>query len=325
MTSAVRRLVLVLLATVFHPGHTFAQSYPHKPIRVIDAYPPGGTTDVVARIISPRFAENTGQPWVIDNRPGAQGIIGTEVASKSPADGYTLLMFTASHTIHPSFYRNLPYDFLKAFAPITLTSSTTNMLVVHPAVPARNVKELIVLAKARPGQLNFASAGLGSTNHLAMELFKSMAGVVMTHIPYKGSAPAVSDMIGGHLDLMFVPMPIVLPHVKSGKLRALAVSTAKRAVAMPGIPTVAEAGLPGYEATNAHGVLAPAGTPREIVLKLNAAVVRILNLPDVKERLVGIGAEPVVTTPEQFGEYLRSEIAKWAKVIKDIDMTPQAW
>lgn len=234
-------------------------------------------------------------------------------------------MFTASHTIHPSFYKNLPYDFLKVFAPITLTSSTTNMLVVHPAVPARNVKELIVLAKARPGQLNFASAGLGSTNHLGMELFKSMAAVDMTHIPYKGSAPAVGDMIGGHIDLMFVPMPIVLPHVKSGKLRALAVSTAKRAVAMPGIPTVAEAGLPGYEATNAHGVLAPAGTPREIVIKLNTEIVRILNLTDVRERLFSIGAEPVGNTPEQFGGYLRSEIAKWAKVIKDIGMTPQPW
>lgn len=325
MKSSGFRLLVLLFAMAFHPGHAFAQGYPNKPIRVIDGFPPGGTTDIVARIISPKFAENTGQPWVIDSRPGAQGIIGTEIASKAPADGYTLLMFTANHTIHPSFYKNLPYDFLKAFAPVTLTSSTTNILVVHLSVPAKNVKQLIALAKARPGQLNFASAGLGSTNHLATELFKSMADVHVTHIPYKGSAPAIFDMIGGQIDFMFVPMPIVLPHVKSGKLRPLAVSTAKRAIAMPGIPTVAEAGLPGYEATNAHGVLAPAGTPREVVAKLNTEIVRILNLPDVRERLTSIGAEPVGNTPEQFGEYLRSEIAKWAKVIKDTGMALAPW
>lgn len=268
------RLVFLLLAMAFPLAHAFAQGYPNKPIRVFDAFPPGGTTDVVARIISPRFAESTGQHWVIESRPGAQGIIGTEIASKAPADGYTLLMYTASHTIHPSFYKNLPYDLLKAFA---------------------------------------------------TELFKSMARVDMTHIPYKGSALAIIDMLGGQIDLMFVPMPIVLPHVKSGKLRVLAVSTAKRAAAMPGVPTVAESGLPGYEATNSHGVLALAGTPREVINKLNAEIVRILNLPDVRERLIGIGAEPVGNTPEQFGEYLRSEIAKWAKVIKDIGMTLQPW
>jgi tripartite-type tricarboxylate transporter receptor subunit TctC len=317
--------VVLSLALAAHGGTAGAQAYPAKPIRVIDAYPPGGTTDVVARIVSPRFAESTGQSWLVDSRPGAQGIIGTELASKAPPDGYTLLMFTGSHTIHPSFYRNMPYDFVKAFAPVTLTSATTNTLVVHPGVPARNVKELVALARARPGQLNFASAGLGSTNHLATELLKSMTGISVTHIPYKGSAPAVIDVIGGQVDFVIAPMPVVLQHVKGGKLRALAVSTARRAVALPEVPTIAESGFPGYEATNSVGVLAPAGTPREIVAKLNAEIVRVLNLPEVRERLLGLGAEPVGNTPEQFGEYIRVEIAKWGKVVKQTGMAVQPW
>ncbi|HKA46056.1 MAG TPA: tripartite tricarboxylate transporter substrate binding protein [Burkholderiales bacterium] len=316
---------VLLLVVAVQECPAWAQGYPSRTIRVIDAYPPGGTTDVVARIISPRFAESTGQSWVIDSRPGAQGIIGTDLAAKAPADGYTLLMFTASHTIHPSFYRNLPYDFVRAFAPVTLTSGTTNTLVVNPRVPAKNVKELVALARARPGQLNFASAGLGSTNHLATELLKSMTGISLTHIPYKGSAPAVIDVIGGQVDFIIAPMPVVLQHVKSGKLRALAVSTSRRAVAMPDVPTIAESGFPGYEATNSVGVLAPAGTPREIVTKLNGEIVRALNLPEVRDRLLSMGAEPVGNTPEQFGEYIRAEIAKWAKVIRETGMAVQQW
>src|SRR5262249_3629140 len=316
---------VLLLVVAVQECPAWAQGYPSRTIRVIDAYPPGGTTDVVARIISPRFAESTGQSWVIDSRPGAQGIIGTDLAAKAPADGYTLLMFTASHTIHPSFYRNLPYDFVRAFAPVTLTSGTPNTLVVNPRVPAKNVKELVALARARPGQLNFASAGLGSTNHLATELLKSMTGISLTHIPYKGSAPAVIDVIGGQVDFIIAPMPVVLQHVKSGKLRALAVSTSRRAVAMPDVPTIAESGFPGYEATNSVGVLAPAGTPREIVTKLNGEIVRALNLPEVRDRLLSMGAEPVGNTPEQFGEYIRAEIAKWAKVIRETGMAVQQW
>ncbi len=317
-------LVCVLGMLVTASG-AFAQTYPGRPIRVIDAYPPGGSTDVVARIIGQKFVETPGQPWVIDNRPGAQGIIGTEAVAKATPDGYTLLMFTGAHTVHPSVYKNIPYDLLNAFAPVTQTSHTTNILVVHPSLPVRNLKELVALAKSMPRKLNYSSAGIGSTTHMAMELLKSMALVEMMHIPYKGSAPAVMDGVAGHVALLFGPMPVVLPHVKAGKLRPLAVSTAKRSVALPEIPTVAEAGVPGYESTNSVGVLAPAGTPREIVARLNAEIVRILGLPDVRERLFAMGAEPVASTPEQFREFIRSEIAKWAKVVKDAGIVVQPW
>ncbi|HYC46501.1 MAG TPA: tripartite tricarboxylate transporter substrate binding protein [Burkholderiales bacterium] len=242
-----------------------AAAYPAKPIRVIDAYPPGGSTDVVARIIAVKFQESMGRAWIIDNRPGAQGIIGTELVSKSPPDGYTLLMFTGSHTVHPSIYRNLPYDFLQAFAPITQTSATTNVLVVHPSLPVKTLKEVIALARSKPGQLNYSSAGIGSTTHMAMELLKSLAKVDIAHIPYKGSAPAVIDGVAGHVAMLFGPMPVVTPHAKAGRLRLIAVSTRQRSRAIPQVPTIAEAGVPGYEATNSVGIVAPAATPREIV------------------------------------------------------------
>ncbi|MCE9641666.1 MAG: tripartite tricarboxylate transporter substrate binding protein [Betaproteobacteria bacterium] len=300
-------------------------AYPGKPIRVIDAYPPGGSTDVVARILSTKFQERNGQPWVIDNRPGAQGIIGTEAVARAAPDGYTLLMFTGSHTVHPSIYAKMPYDLLKDFAPVTLTSATTNCLVVHPTVPAKSVKELIALARAKPGVLNYSSSGTGSTTHMAMELFKSEAGVDFLHIPYKGAAPAVLDLVGGHVDLAFAPLPVMLPHIKSGRVRPLAVSTARRAGVLPDVPTVAEAAIPGFEATNSVGVLAPAATPRDVVVKLNADIVRILGLPEIRERLQGLGAEPVGNSPEQFAAFLKADIARWAKVVKDAKIPPQSW
>lgn len=302
-----------------------AQGYPAKPIRVIDAYPPGGSTDVLARLVAPKFQEAAGQTWVVDNRPGAQGIIGTEMVSRAPADGYTLLMFTGSHTVHPSIYAKLPYDLTRDFAPITLATSTTNILVVHPTVPVKSLREFIALAKSRQGKLNYSSAGPGSTTHMATELLKSMAHVEATHIPYKGAAPAVVDLVGGHVDFMFAPLPVMLPHVKSGKARPLAVSTAKRSAALPDIPTVAEAGLPGYESTNSVGVLAPAGTPKEIVARLNAEIVRVLELPDIRARLVAMGAEPVASSPEAFAEFLRADIARWAKVVKDANIPLQTY
>ena len=301
------------------------QAYPGKPIRVIDAYPPGGSTDVVARIIAVKFQESTGQPWIVDNRPGAQGIIGSEFVSRALPDGYTLLMFTGSHTVHPSIYAKLPYDLLKDFAPVTLTSATTNCLVVHSSVPARSVRELIALANAKPGLLNYSSSGIGSTTHMGMELFKSVAGVDFRHIPYKGAAPAVLDLVGGHVDLAFAPLPVMLPHIKSGRVRPLAVSTAKRSGALPNIPTVAEAGVPGYEATNSVGVLAPAATPRDIIVKLSTEIVRILALPEIRERLLGLGAEPVGNSPEQFAAFLREDIARWAKVVRDAKLPLQSW
>lgn len=307
------------------PAAGTAHVYPAKPIRVIDAYPPGGSTDVVARIIAAKFQEGTGQPWVIDNRPGAQGIIGSEVVARAAPDGYTLLMFTGSHTVHPSIYAKMPYELLRDFAPVTLTSATTNILVVHPTVPAKSVQELIALAKSRPGVLNYSSAGAGSTTHMAMELFKSMARVDFLHIPYKGAAPAVLDLVGGHVDLMFAPLPVMLPHIKSNRVRPIAVSTARRSGALPGIPTVAEAGLAGFEATNSVGVLAPAATPRDIIVKLNADIVRVLRLPDVRERLQGLGAEPVGNSPDEFAAWLREDIARWARIVKEAKIPLQTW
>jgi len=320
---AVVRMLVVLLACA--PAPAFAQIYPAKQIRVIDAYPAGGSTDWIARIIGPKFAENTGQHWIVDNRPGAQGIIGVQLASKAPPDGYTLLMFTASHAIHASFYKNLPYDMLKDFAPVSLTSLTVNLLLVNPGVPANSVKELIALAKARPGQLSFGSAGLGSQNHLAMELFKYMTATNMAHIPYKATQSAVIDVLTGRIDLMVGPLPAFMPHIKSGRARALAVSSPKRALALPDLPTVAESGVPGYETTNSTGVLAPAGTSPDIISKLNAEIVKVLNQPEMKERLISNGAEPVGSSPEEFGEYLRRETAKWANLIKDIGLVPEQW
>ena len=306
-------------------AQAFAQSYPAKPIRVIDAYPPGGGTDIVARTVSPKFQESLGQPWVIDSRPGAQGIIGSEIASKAAPDGYTLLMFTTNFTIHPSIYKNLPYDFSKAFTPVTQTSSVATVIIVHPSVPVHSVKELIALAKAQPGRLNYSSSGFGGITHMAGELFDTMAHVKMVHIPYKGGAPAVLAVLGGEVDMTFAAIPVSAPHIRSGKVRPLAVSTSKRSSVLPELPTVAEAGLPGFEVVNAYGVLAPAGTPSEIVLKLQQEIARILNLPDVKERLMGLGAEPVGSTPAQFGSYLRAEVAKWAKVVKATGIELQPW
>ncbi len=304
---------------------THAQNYPAKPIRVIDAYPPGGGTDIVARTIAPKFLEGQGQSWVVDSRAGAQGIIGAEIAAKSPPDGYTLLMYTTNFTIHPSIYKSLPYDFLQAFTPVTQTSSVPMILIVHPSVPARSIKELLTEARSKPGRINYASSGFGGITHMAGELLDNLANVKMTHIPYKGGAPSVAATLGGEVDLTFAATPVGIPHIRSGRVRALAVSSATRSAVIPALPTLAEAGVPDYDVTNEYGVVAPAGTPRAIVLKLQQEIARILNLPDVKERLMGIGAEPVGSTPEQFGEHLKSEVAKWEKVIRANRIEMQQW
>ena len=306
-------------------SEALAQTYPVKPIRVIDGFPPGGSTDIVARLVAPKFQQTQHQQWVVDNRPGAQGIIGAEAVAKAPPDGYTLLMFTATHTVHPSVYRSLPYEFPRAFAPVALTSSVANVLVVHPSVPARTVKELIALAKAKPGRLNFGAGGTGP--QMTGELFNSMAGTKMTHVSYKGGAPAVLATATGEVDLIFATMPTAIAYIRSGRLRPLGVCTAQRTMLMPELPTIAEAGVPGYEATNSVGVLAPAGTSRDIIGKLHQEIMRIVALPDVRDRLLAAGIEPAaaVITPEQFGDYLRSEVAKWARVVKAIGYEPQKW
>lgn len=298
-------------------GSVHAQTYPTKPVRMVLPFPPGGTTDILGRVAAQKLTEALGQQVIPDNRPGASGNIGTEQVAKAAPDGYTLITAPGSTlTIHPSLYAKLGFDPLKDFAPVTILAAVPNLLVVHPSLPVRTVKELIALAKARPDQLNYASTGAGQSTHLSMELFKSMAGVKITHVPYKGSAPAVTDLIGGHVSLMFDNMPSALPHAKAGKLRGIAVSTLKRSAVTPELPTVAESGLPGFEVNVWFGVLAPAGTPREIVERLNRVLVKALQANDVRERLASQGAEPVGNTPEQFTAQMKADLVKWAKVVK---------
>ena len=309
----------LLLSTLVASAH--AQNYPTKPVRMIIPFPPGGTTDILGRVAAQKLGEALGQQVVPDNRPGAAGNIGTELVAKAPPDGYMLLTAPGSTlTIHPSLYPKLPFDPLKDFTPVTILGIVPNALVVHPSLPVRNVKELIALAKSRPGQLNYASTGAGQSTHLSMELFKTMAAVKITHVPYKGSAPAVTDLLGGHVSLMFDNMPSALPHVKANKIRALAVSTLKRSPVAPDIPTVAESGLPGFEVSVWFAVLAPAGTPRPVVDRLNQVLVKALQSSDVRERLSSQGAEPIGNTPEEFTAVMKRDLVKWAKVVKDADI-----
>jgi len=315
---------LFLAFAVLQMDHAFAQTYPAKPVRIIDGFAPGGSSDIVARVIAPKFQESLHQPLIVDNRAGAQGIIGADAVAKAAPDGYTLFVMTGTHTVHPVTYRNMPYEFPKAFAPIALTSSISQVLAVHPSVPVRTVKELIALAKTKPGRLNFGAGGTGP--QMTGELFNSMAGTKITFVGYKGGAPAVLATVMGEVDVTFATMPTAVAYVRNGRLRALGVCTAKRSVVLPDVPTVAEAGLPGYESTNSVGILAPAGTPRDIVAKLHQEITRILALTDVRDRLLVAGIEPAPPmTPEQFGDYLREEVVKWGKVVKAADIKVQTF
>jgi tripartite-type tricarboxylate transporter receptor subunit TctC len=311
--------LFLALAAVLGSASAVAQSYPSRPLRLVVPYPPGGPLDIMARAIGQKLSEAWSQPVVVDNRAGAGGNIGAELVAKSAADGYTLLMgAVATHAINPSLYAKLPYDPVKDFVPVALVAQVPNILVVNPAVPARTVKELIELARARPGYLNFGSGSTGSTGHLAGELFNTMAGVKMVHIPYKGGAPAMADLLAGQVQLMFDNLANALPNVKAGRLRALAVTTLARSPAMPELPTIAESGLPGFDLTTWFGIMLPAGTPPGIVARLNAEIVRALNATDVRERLEKMGAEvPANNTPEHFAAFIRSEAAKYAQVVRD--------
>ena len=291
-------------------------AYPARSIRVIVGFPPGSGADITARVIGAKAGEALAQQVIVDNRPGAASNIAAELAAKAPADGYTLFIGTVANTINATLYPRLPFDFAREFAPVALTTAAPNVLVVHTSVPAKSVKELIALAKIRPGQLNYASAGTGTAPHLSGELFNAMAGVRMVHIPYKGSPPAVTDLLAGEVALMFSPSSTVLPHVKSGRLRALAVTTAARLPSLPELPTVAESGLKGYETITWFGFVAPAKTPQAIVARLNAEIVKVLALPDVRNQFAIQGIEVIGGTPEQFASYIRDEITKWAKVIR---------
>lgn len=301
-----------------------ANDYPSKPIRLVVPFTPGGSTDILARVIGQKLTEAWGKQVVIDNRPGAGGNIGVDLVAKSPADGYTLVMgHIGTFGVNPTLYPKLPYDPIKDFQPITLVALVPNMLSVNPALPAKSVKELVALAKAKPGTINFGSGGNGSAAHLAGEYFKLMTKTEITHIPYRGTSPAVTDLIAGQIQMMITGVPPTLTFAKSGKLRALAVATSKRLPLLPDLPTIAEAGVPGYEATQWYGVLAPAGTPKPIVAKLNAEMAKAIKGPDVREKLAADAAEPVGNSPDEFGAFIKKEIARWAPVVKASGARPE--
>jgi tripartite-type tricarboxylate transporter receptor subunit TctC len=314
---ALLRALVAVLSTVLASA-ALAQAYPAKPVRLVVPYAAGGTADLLARAIAQKMGAALGQQVVIENRTGAGGGIGADAVAKSKPDGYTILMGTiASHAINPNLYRALPYDAEKDFAPIALVATMPNLLVVNPAVPAKTVRELIALAKSKPGELAFASAGSGTTQHLSGEIFKKMAGVDLLHIPYKGNAPAVTDLVGGQVQLMFDNIPISLQQVRAGKLRALAVTGPKRSPVLPEVPTVAEAALPGYAVTSWFAVFAPAGTPPSIVSVLNREINKALSDPGLRRQLADQGIEPAGGTPAQLAAHVRAEIARWSKVVAE--------
>ena len=300
-----------------------AASFPSKSITIVIPATPGGAIDLTARVIGPKLTDAWGKPVVVENKAGATGIIGTEFIAKATPDGQTLVLVASSHAINPSMFKKLPYDTVKSFEPVVLTHVLPLMLVVHPSLPVKNVQELIAYAKANPGKLSFASSGPGGAPHMSGELFKSMAGLDMIHVPYKGSTAAHADLLAGRVSLMFDTVSAISPHVKSGALRALAVTTAKRSAAMPDVPTMAEAGMKGYETSTWGGILAPAGTPKDVVAKLNAEINKALAAQDVRQRMLDAGIEPAGGTPQQFTAFIQSEMAKWAKVAKTAGIQPE--
>lgn len=294
-----------------------AQAYPVKPIRLVIPFAPGGGTDITGRAIAQRLSEAWGQAVVVDNRPGANGTTAVDTVVKAPGDGYTLTMITSSHSVNSTLYPKLGYDLLRDLAPITQATSQPYALIVHPSVPAQSLKELIALARARPESVNYGSSGNGGFSHLAGAMFASQAGVRLTHVPYRGGSPAMADVIGGQIQMLFSTILQSSPHIKAGKLRALAVTTRTRSRALPDVPTMVESGMPNYVVAGWYGVLAPVKTPRPVIDRLNREIVRILHLPEVVERLAADGSEPVGSTPEEFGAHIRAEIARWRKVIED--------
>ncbi|HEV7392364.1 MAG TPA: tripartite tricarboxylate transporter substrate binding protein [Burkholderiales bacterium] len=308
--------MVVLAATI--ASARGAAPFPAKPVRIVVPFGPGGTSDVVTRIVSPTLSELWGQQLVVDNRPGAGGNIGSELVARAPADGYTLVMATvATHGIGPSLYTKLPFHPIKDFAPISLLASTPSVVIVNPSVPVSSVRELIALARSKPGLLLFGSAGNGGSLHLSGELLNSMTGVKLLHVPYKGAAAALIDLMSGQIQIMFDTLPSAIPHIKSRKVKALAVTSASRIQALPDVPTVSESGVPGYEVTSWYGPLAPAATPRSIVQKLEADFVRTANAPEVQQRLTAAGADPIGSTAETFAAFIETELKKWGKVVRE--------
>ncbi len=303
-------------AMLIAPLMAQAQAWPSKQIRIIVPFPPAGFNDILGRVLAQEMSKTLGQPVIVENRPGSGSLIGTEIAAKSPPDGYTLFIAALPFSVIQSLYKT-SMDVTRDFAPITLAGVSDNMLVANPSFPANSVGDLIRIAKERPGRVNYGSSGGGTSVHLCMELFKTMSKTYMTHIPYKGSAPVVADLIAGQVDVMFDNLPNVITHVKSGRMKALAVSGPKRSPLAPEVPTVAEAGVPGFEVTVWFGFLAPAGTPRDIIQRLNAESTRIINSPEVSDRFMKLGVTPATGTPEQYGDMIKSEVVRWAKVVKD--------
>jgi tripartite-type tricarboxylate transporter receptor subunit TctC len=319
LRAACAAVTVAMLGVLPAPAHAAdaPAAFPSKPVRLIVPFPPGGSTDILARAVGQKLSESWGQPVVIDNRPGAGGIIGMELGAKSAPDGYTLVMgHVGTLAANPALYKSLPYDPLRDFAPITLIAMVPNVLVVGPAVSSRTVAELVALAKSKPGALDYGSGGNGSAAHLATEYFKLKAGLDLQHIPYKGTAPALADLLGGQIALMITGLPPVLPHVKSGKLRILGVASARRLKQFPENPTIAESGVPDYEATQWYGILAPAQTPKDVVARMNRDIVKTLKEPTVTEKLASEGADPVGNSPEQFASFIKSEIDLWGRVIR---------
>ena len=314
----------MLFAAAFAAGGAFAQSdYPNRPVRIVVPTTPSGGSDLVARLLAPALSDRWGKQVVVDNRAGAGTAIGSELVAKAPADGYTLLMGLSTLAINPALYAKVPYDAVRDFAPVTQAVFVPHIIIVHPSLPVKSVADMIALAKARPGQILFASAGYGTNQHLAMELFSSMAQIRLLHVPYKGTSPAIIDLIAGQVAIMAPSMVSALPHVRSGRLRALGVTSARRVTGAPDIPTIAESGLPGYDSVQWIGLLAPTGTPREIVARLYRESVSILRAPESVKRLASEGAEVVASTPDEFAAFIKTETVKWAKVAQAAGIRPE--
>ena len=320
-TLAQACVLAVTAASALYGGSAMAQAWPSRPISLIVPFPAGGTTDVLARAVGQELSKSLGQPVLVESKPGAGATLGADFVAKAKPDGYTLLMGAVHHTIATSAYKKLPYDFQKDLLPVTIVALVPNLLVVNPAVPARNVSELLALAKASPGKLSYGSAGNGTAHHLIGAQFESMAGVQLLHVPYKGSGPLVTDLLGGQITMSFDTITPVLSHIRAGKLRALAVTTNKRSPALPEVPTLDESGLKGFNLGTWFGVLAPAGTPKDLVSRLNTELVKIIHSPEFKKRMDDIGAEPVGNTPEQMAQQIRDDTERFAKLVKDAKVT----
>jgi tripartite-type tricarboxylate transporter receptor subunit TctC len=311
-----KHLLRLCACTALVSVGAYAQDYPAKAVRVVVPFAPGGSNDIIARILTAHLSERLNRQFVVDNRGGAGGLVGTEMVWKSPPDGYTLLVVSVAYPMNAAIYK-LPYDPMKAFQPVVLLATGTNGFAIHPTLPVKNIKELIALAKARPGQLQYSSAGIGTFQHLSSEMFKSMAGVNILHVPYKGGGPAVIDLIAGQVQMSIASLIVILPQLRANKIRIIATGGATRSVTLPDTPTIAESGVPGYEANNWWGVLAPAGAPDAVVRKLNSESNAVMNMPDTKKRLAGEGAEPLNMSPEQFSKHIAAEIVKWGKVTRE--------